>query len=128
MPTRSDHAATVAHNLRLLGTVTPAFCPAWCSVLSFYTAVHLVEQLAAVSNQHFTHHKKRLKFLESDHPVILDAFAQMGQVGHAARYDTHRCFLHDYEHVVEPDVVGKWLPEIQKYVEEWFAANTPPSE
>src|SRR5947209_3538946 len=62
MPTLEEHRRKVGHNLRSLETIdTDEFCD-WMAVVAFYTAVHLVEQLRAVVNQHSLDHAGRNRF------------------------------------------------------------------
>ena len=123
MPTLREHAESAEQNNQLLATVTPGVSPAWCAVIAFYTAVHLVEQLSAAENLHFTNHPQRIQFLADAHPAILDPFQQLYQVGHAARYDAFNHFLPAYAEVVQSNVLEQWLPEIKQYIQDWLAIH-----
>lgn len=118
MPTADEHKRKAEHDLRFLETIdTDEFCD-WMAVVAFYIAVHLVEQLRALVDEHSTDHTNRLEFIRAHHPSIHFHFHALYNISRIARYGAGPHLW------LRPEFVSGCLAEIQQYVRD---ASAPPA-
>jgi hypothetical protein len=108
---------------------------AWVAVVAFYTALHLVERLAARESIHHTGagaHGKRLRYLDThaQHDVIYQNYLELKTAAEIARHGTVAQFTRAYPgNTTQTILIDTHLVAIETYVDRVFApppANTPP--
>jgi hypothetical protein len=73
MGTVAQHPTKAEHHRQFL-TKVPDSYPDWMATVAFYTAVELVETLAALKGNHSTSHETRKRFVRQNHPRFAGAF------------------------------------------------------
>jgi len=128
MPTAEEHLVKYRLNRAFLdsngGLVNHE--PRWAVIVAHYTAIHLVERLAARENLHSGSHSRRDAFLAEhpDHHIIYRAFFQLRIASESARYDSIRLFSESYSLAQIRDIlIGERLAAIEKYVESDFPSK-----
>jgi hypothetical protein len=128
MPNSKEHREKAQRNRDVLDAVKGTATPDWIAVIAFYTALHLVERLAAKDMVHHDKHQDRLHYLarHQQHRTIHTAFSSLHDAAHIARYGTVNQFDKAYPgDVVEKQLVGKCLKDITFYVDAFFAPVSP---
>ena len=90
MPSSSEHKAKAELHRAFLTMIDVEAHPEWASVVAFYTALHLVERLAACENKHHDNHNLRLNYLlvHKKHRVIHPEMSALRDASEKARYGT----------------------------------------
>jgi hypothetical protein len=126
MPNAAEHQAKVAHNKAFLQTIIdPRFCD-WMAVVAFYAAVHLVEQVFALTAQHSHDHRGRNKAVREQLRPIHSHFRALYNLSMVARYQQASKFNLNAA-AVQAGAIGTRLTAIENYVASRFASPTPPS-
>lgn len=128
MPSSKEHKEKAERNRRTLDhLIASGGNPEWIAVVAFYTALHLVERLAARENLHHSKHPDRLDYLtrHKQHRALHPHFQAIFDASLVARYGTVNQFAKAYPATTVVDVlINKHLAAIEAYV----AANfTPPA-
>jgi hypothetical protein len=115
MPNAAEHQAKVAHNLAFLQTINdPAYCD-WMAVVTFYTAVHLVEQLFALKGQHSQDHRGRNQNVRKNLRQIHQHYRPLYNLSMVARYQQAAKFNLNAA-TVKAKMIDHHLQEITKFV------------
>jgi hypothetical protein len=124
MPTDAEHQAKVQHNTATLaangGLVATSEC--WAAVVAFYTALHLVERLAAQNGIHHTRHNgmgSRRMYLASHaaHNQILADYMALQSASELARYHSMAAFQAAYPTgATQTQLITGCLGRIEQYV------------
>lgn len=124
MPSRSKHENKVQSNQRFLDAIAPTVETAadWVAVVAFYTAVHLVETLRALDNEHSRDHFERLEYVQKNHRDIHHPFRSLFDVSKLARYEANAVFFRQFSpDRVRAEVLNEWLRSVREYVEAFVA-------
>jgi hypothetical protein len=125
MPSAAEHQAKVAHNKAFLQSITdPVFCD-WMAVAAFYIAVHLVEQVFALTGQHSQDHRGRNKSVRKQLRPIHSHFRSLYNLSMVARYQESSKFNLNAA-AVQGTVVGTRLAAIESFVALRLAPPVPP--
>jgi hypothetical protein len=110
MPSADEHQRQADHNTLFLETIDPDEFIDWLVVVAFYIAVHLVEKLRTLRNEHSVDHVDRNSFVIEHHPTIQVYFRELYNLSRIARYGIgpHKWLL--------PERVTDCLDEIRRYV------------
>ena len=129
MPSSKEHKDKAARNRATLDSLIANYgAPEWMAVVAFYTALHLVERLAAWENIHHSKHPDRLDYLtrHKQHRVIHADFQTIFDASLVARYGTLNQFTKAYPGNAIVDVlVNKHLTAIETYVDRHFNPPAP---
>lgn len=80
------HRDKARDNQAFLEQISDDF-PDWIAIAAFYTAVHLVEMLAATDGHHSRGHHERNRYLKARYPGIWTHFFALWNYSVQARYD-----------------------------------------
>jgi hypothetical protein len=126
MGTVAQHQTKAEHHRQFLATVPDSY-PDWMATVAFYTAVELVEALAALKGSHSTSHETRKRFVRQNHPRIAREFHTLYNASLDARYEPKERWI-DAEQV-KRELLGKCLTNVTSYVASRMAkAETGPTE
>jgi hypothetical protein len=116
VPTADEHQRQADHNERFLQSIDEdEFCD-WLATAAFYVAVHLIEKVRALSNEH----NERLDFVRNQHPQIHLHYRELYSFSLQTRYGIAP------HHWLLPEHVTGHLAEIKRYVE-LLAPSSPSS-
>ena len=126
MPSASKHETKAASNRRFLDGFRDTTTAAdWAAVVAFYTAVHLVERIRALENDHSRDHRHRNEYILRNHRTIHADFHGLYNVSLLARYESNDKF---YKQLTPEQVwtvlVDQYLLRIEEYVKEFCSKNT----
>ena len=126
MPSSTEHRAKyeanrhhldTGHNGQPLSTLDGS----WAAIVAFYSALHLVDRLAARVNFHPGGHGDRVRFVISQHRPIFAAYNALQTASECARYGTLNQFDLAYPGTTVQDVlVNQRLVTIEAYVNNIF--------
>ncbi len=125
MPRSAEHQQKAKEGYEFLEKSIGIAPPAWRVVVAFYTALHLVERLAACESLHHAKHQDRLDYVKTHkhHRAIYQDFSNLFDASLIARYGTVNNFNKAYpDDTVEEVLINKHLKKIEQYVEFHFAA------
>lgn len=129
MPSSPEHRAKYEANRAFLdsgcgGMPLAQVNACWASIVTFYTALQLVDRLAARINAHPQTHADRLRFLTRTHPSIFQAYAQLKIASELSRYGTLNQFLRAYpDPMVQTILIDQHLVALETY---FLAIFQPP--
>jgi hypothetical protein len=131
MPSSKEHKEKAERNHDTLQRLIASNgAPEWMAVVAFYTALHLVERLAACENLHHTKHPDRLAYLtrHKQHRVIHPHFQMIYDASLVARYGTVNQFAKAYPGSIVVDVlVNRHLADIAAHVDAHFNPPATPA-
>jgi hypothetical protein len=130
MPSSAQHRDKADRNRAFLGTLKGGANPEWVAVVAFYTALHLVERLAACDSIHNSKHTDRLDYLKKheNHRAIHADFLALFDASLVARYGTVNQFGKAFPgDTVDKVLVGRHLDAIEKYVATQFPPPPAPT-
>lgn len=131
MPSSSEHSDKAELHVGFLRTINATTQPEWAAVVAFYTALHLIERLAACESIHHDRHQTRLFYLlrHKKHRIIHSDMSVLRDASEKARYGTvnqfRRAFPGDRTSRI---LIGECLARIQEHVEASFKVSNSPSE
>jgi hypothetical protein len=124
MPSSREHKEKADLNRATLSRlIANNEAPEWMAVVAFYTAMHLVERLAACENIHHSKHPDRLAYLtrHKQHRSIHVEFQTIFDASLVARYGTANQFAKAYiGDAIVDTLVNKHLKTIETYVDTHF--------
>ncbi len=127
MPSSAEHKDKADRNRSFLATLKGTGTPEWVAVAAFYTALHLVERLAACDSIHNDKHQDRLHYLKKHrkHRTIHAHFSALFDASLIARYGTVNQFNKAFPgDTVEQVLVNQCLAAIETHVTTDFQPPT----
>jgi|GEM_PF-1731728 len=128
MPSSKEHRDKADQIRAFLGQLVSTNAePAWIAVVAFYTAMHLIERLAACENIHNSKHPDRLNYLikHKKHRAIHADFQTLFDASLVARYGTVNQFQKAFPSAAVATLVNHHLAGIEAYVNAHFAPPVP---
>ena len=132
MPSSAEHRAKYQANRHHLdtgnnGQPLSTLDGCWAATVAFYSALHLIDRLAARVNFHPGGHGDRVRFVTSQHRSIFAVYNSLQTASECARYGTLNQFDLAYPGTTVQDVlVNKRLVAIETYVNNIF--NPPAAD
>lgn len=133
VPSVSQHQAKYKRNRAFLNSGVVLSQPEWGAVVAFYSAVHLVEKLAALDSAGKIHHRthvqreiwlrthRRFKAIYNDYETLKDASL-------LSRYGTINQFEQAYDSAsVQSQLIDVHLAAIEAYVHLLTSPPGPPA-
>jgi hypothetical protein len=118
MPSADQHRKKAESNRKFLDTISLDDYPDWVVAVAFYTAVHLVERLRAISGHgDSTGHEDRMAYVQEFHAAIHTAYHVLQNASMLARYQSNATFFGQFQReTIAERLVGVYLLEIENYV------------
>jgi hypothetical protein len=110
MPSADEHQRQAEHNTQFLQTIDSDEFTDWLATVAFYVAVHLIEKLRALHDQHSIDHVERNTFVIDHHSTIHVYYRELYNLSRIARYGISP------HHWLLPEWVTDCLDEIRRYV------------
>lgn len=86
MASYGTHRNKANQNQRFLDTIDAKQFPGWVAAVAFYTALHLVEAMAARTHKHHKGHGSRHQFLKKEHEDLWKDYLPLFNLSLIARY------------------------------------------
>ncbi len=86
MANSGSHRNKAEENQSFLDTIDANRFPGWVASVASYTALHLVESMAAQSQKHFKDHSSRHQYLKKEHTKLWNDYLPLFNLSLIARY------------------------------------------
>ncbi|MBW3542976.1 MAG: hypothetical protein KY476_22160 [Planctomycetes bacterium] len=86
MGTREQHRKKADRNQAFIDEIRDSKFTEWIAIAVFYKAVHVIEEMLAVSGSHATSHRQRQAILKAKYPEILRPFRTLYNFALVSRY------------------------------------------
>jgi hypothetical protein len=122
MPSTSEHLATAKRFRAMYDAIPPEF-PEGRALALFYSAMHYVEAVAALSKKDNRVHPQRKQFIIENHPTMWKFYEPLMQSSEKARYMTGGAFT------MNAAAVEDYLRKKHHVaIERWALSQMPASE